>query len=54
MSTFKDTWFFDLGYFQAYSLTMVFLVLLFSAVIPLLSVFGFLFFFLRFIYDKYN
>lgn len=54
MSTFKDTWYFDLGYFQAYALTMFFLAMLFSAVIPLISVFAFLFFFLRFSFDKYN
>ena len=51
---FKDTWYFDLGYFQAYCLTIFFLAFLFAVVIPLITVFAFLFFFLRFNFDKYN
>lgn len=53
-STFKDTWYFDLGYFQAFALTIFFLAFLFSVVIPLITIFSFLFFFLRFGFDKYN
>lgn len=51
---FKDTWFFDLGYFQAYALTLFFLALLFAAAIPLITVFTFIFFVLRYWFDKYN
>jgi len=54
MKTFKDTWYFDLGFFQAYSLAIFFLGFLFSAVIPLITIFSFLFFSIRFSFDKYN
>jgi len=54
LEPFKDTWYFDLGYFQAYTLTLFFLGLLFSTVIPLILVFTFLFFALRYWFDKYN
>lgn len=52
--TFKDTWYFDLGYYQAYSLVIVLVSVLFAAVIPLITVFSFVFFALRFAFDKYN
>jgi hypothetical protein len=54
LEPFKDTWNFDLGYFLAYTLTLFFLSILFATVIPLNTVFSFLFFFLRFWFDKYN
>ena len=54
LEPFKDTWSFDLGYFQAYTLTLFFLGILFASVIPLITVFTFLFFFLRYWFDKYN
>ena len=50
---FVDQWYFDLGYFQAYTLTLFFLAYLFSVVIPLISFFAFLFFFFRFYFEKY-
>ena len=51
---FKDTWYFDLGYFQAYSLALFFLGFLFAVVIPLITVFAALLFLLRLQFDKYN
>jgi hypothetical protein len=54
IAAFKDTWFFDLGYFQAYSLSIFFVSLMFSAVTPLVTVFAFLFFALRYAFDKYH
>jgi Calcium-dependent channel, 7TM region, putative phosphate len=54
IQAFKDTWFFDLGYFQAYGLTLFFLGLLFAVVIPLITIFSCIFFSLRYFFDKYH
>jgi Calcium-dependent channel, 7TM region, putative phosphate len=54
LQRFKDTWSFDLGYFQAYSLTMFFLGFLFAVVIPLITIFATFLFLVRFQFDKYN
>ena len=54
LEPFKDTWTFDLGYFLAYNLTLFFLSILFSVVSPINTVFSFLYFYLRFWFDKYN
>ena len=51
---FKDTWYFDLGYYQSQSSTIFFLAMIFSVLMPLASFFGFLFFFLKFYVEKYN
>ena len=54
LERFKDTWYFDLGYFQAYTLTLFFLSLLLAVAIPLTTIFSCVFFGLRYNFDKYN
>ncbi len=54
LARFKDTWYFDLGYFQAYSLTLFFLSFMFAVIIPFMTIFTFILFLLRFYFDKYN
>jgi len=51
---FKDTWFFDLGYHQSYSLAIFTLGLLFSIIMPLAAIFSFLFFCIKYYVEKYN
>lgn len=49
----KDTWYFDIGYYQAYSLTIFLLCLIFSTIVPIINVFAFMFFGLQFLTYKY-
>ena len=51
---FVDTWFFDLGYFQAYTLVLFFLTFLFAVQIPIIGIFGFVFYMFRYQFEKYN
>ena len=50
----EDDWYFDLGYNFAFSITIFTVVYIFSASVPLISFFGFLFFALKYFVDKYN
>ena len=49
-----DDWYFDLGYQFAFSITIFTIVFLFSAAVPLIPLFGFLFFAFKYFIDKYN
>jgi len=49
-----DDWFFDLGYHFAFSLTIFTIVFIFSAAVPLIPAFGFIFFGFKYLIDKYN
>ena len=49
-----DDWYFDLGYQYAFSLSIFVIGFVFSVSAPLLSIFGFLFFSIKYIVDKYN
>jgi hypothetical protein len=51
---FKDTWFVDIGSYSAYSATIFMLCLMFSAVMPLINIFGFIFFTLKYFTFKYH
>lgn len=51
---FKDTYCFDLGYHQSYSLVVLLNCLLFSTMVPLISFFAFLFFYVKQYVDTYN
>ena len=50
----QDDWFFNLGYYQAYTLTVSFLCLLVIVPMPIVSSFAALFFTFRFYIEKYN
>lgn len=51
---FIDDYAFDLGYHQSYVIVIFTIVLVFSPVVPLISVFGFIFFLFKYNVDKYN
>lgn len=50
----EDDWYFDLGYHFAFSITIFTVIFLFSAAVPLIPLFGFLFFTFKYFIDKYN
>ncbi|CDW80277.1 integral membrane protein [Stylonychia lemnae] len=50
----EDDWYFDLGYHFAFSITIFSVVYIFSAAVPLIPLFGFLFFAFKYYIDKYN
>ena len=50
----EDDWFFDLGYHFAFSIMVFILILIFSASVPLIPLFGFIFFAFKYVVDKYN
>jgi hypothetical protein len=52
--TWKDDWYFDLGYYLSYCMTIMFVSLLFSVIMPIMTVFGFSFFVFRYFIEKYN
>lgn len=43
----EDDWFFDLGYHYAFAISVFIIVFIFSASVPLIPFFGFLFFFFK-------
>lgn len=49
-----DDWYFDLGYQYAFSISVFLMTLVFVASAPLLSIFGCLFFVMKYLVDKYN
>lgn len=49
-----DDWFFDIGYHFAFSIIIFTIVFIFSTSAPLVPIFGFMFFSLKYIIDKYN
>lgn len=49
-----DDWYFDLGYNFAFSITIFTVIYIFSVSVPLISLFGFIFFALKYFVDKYN
>ena len=50
----EDDWYFDIGYNYAFVLTVFIVIFVFSASVPLIPLFGFLFFFFKYYIDKYN
>lgn len=50
----EDDWYFDLGYHFAFSITIFTVIYIFSAAVPLIPLFGFLFFAFKYFIDKYN
>jgi len=50
----EDDWYFDLGYHFAFSITIFTVIYIFSAAVPLIPLFGFLFFAFKYYIDKYN
>ena len=51
---FVDSWYYDLGYSQAYTLMISLMVGIFTVQVPVINIFGALFFVLRFIFEKYQ
>lgn len=51
---FVDDYAFDLGYHHSYILVIFTIGLIFSPIVPLISIFAFLFFILKYCVDKYN
>lgn len=49
-----DDWYFDLGYYQSYTSTIMMMCLVFSIAMPLMSGFAAVFFFFRYYIEKYN
>ena len=54
MTKWRDDWYFDWGYFLPYCLTIMFMCLLFSVLMPVTTFFGLIFFMFRFQVEKYN
>ena len=54
MRSFKDDWYFDLGYYMSYTSTISLLCLLFCVAMPIMSFFAAFFFAFRFYIEKYN
>ena len=52
--TFEDTYMFDLGYHQSYSLVIFLNCLIFSSMVPIIPFFAALFFTIKYNIDKYN
>lgn len=50
----EDDYYFDLGYHFAFSITIFTVIFIFSAAVPLIPCFGFLFFGFKYMIDKYN
>jgi hypothetical protein len=50
----RDDWYFDLGYYLSYCMTIMFVCLLFSVIMPISTIFGFSFFLFRYYIEKYN
>jgi hypothetical protein len=50
----KDEWYFDYAYFFAFNFSVFIIVLVFSISAPLLSMFGLIYFAIRYLVDKYN
>ena len=50
----KDKWFFDMGFNIAYTLVIYCLILIYSQIAPLITIFGFLYFTNKYWIDKYN
>lgn len=50
----EDDYYFDLGYHFAFSITIFTVIFIFSAAVPLIPLFGFLFFGFKYFIDKYN
>ena len=51
---FIDDYAFDMGYHQSYSIVIFCMILIFSGVDPLISIFGLAFFSFKYYIDKYN
>lgn len=51
---FIDDYAFDLGYYQSQSIVIFCMIMIFSGVNPLITIFGFTFFFFKYYIDKYN
>ena len=51
---FEDDFFFQLGYYQGYTSTIMMMCLTFSVTMPIVTVFAVVFFFMRYYIEKYN
>lgn len=51
---FRDTYVFDLGYHQSYSLVIFLNCLIYSTFVPIIPLFAALFFHIKYVIDKYN
>lgn len=51
---YEDDWFYQLGYYWAFTFTIMNMSLLFSVAMPIVSIFAFVFFFFRYLIEKYN
>lgn len=51
---YKDEYQFDLGYHQSYSIVIMLNCLLFSSLVPVIPIFAFFFFSIKYYVDKYN
>ena len=51
---FRDTYVFDLGYHQSYSLVIFLNCLIYSTFVPIIPLFAALFFSIKYLIDKYN
>ena len=54
MQYYQDDWFFDMGYYMSYILTIIFLSLLFCISMPVITFFATGFFLFRYYIEKYN
>lgn len=54
LSPYKDRWYFDMGYNIAFTQIIYCVVLVFASVAPLITLFGSLYFTIKYFIDKYN
>lgn len=54
LSMYKDRWYFDLGSEIAFTSVIYLIIVLFSTIAPLITIFGGLFFGIKYLIDKYN
>ena len=54
LSLCKDDWYFDFGYNIAFTQIIYVAVIIYAPISPLITIFGCLFFFIKYFIDKYN
>lgn len=54
LSTHKDKWYFDIGFNIAFTQIIFCIVLIFAQVSPLITIFGSIYFAIKYFIDKYN
>ena len=54
LSAYKDVWYFDMGYNIAFTQIIYCVVIMYAAVAPIITLFGGMYFTIKYFIDKYN